>query len=370
MAAMSFACTRCGTPEPADTRAAACRRCGGLFRLVHRVPAWDPRLIDRAEWSLWRYRAFLPQLGDAWSAITMGEGMTPIVPFDEDVLLKLDYLMPTLSFKDRGTAVLMSHLASIGSDGVVQDSSGNAGASVAAYAARAGIACDIFVPEGTSPAKIATIRAHGAACHIIPGGRDAAADAARQAAEEGGRRYAGHVYDPFFFEGTKTYVYEVFEQLGRLPARLLFPLGNGTLLIGAVLALEELRSAGAIPALPEIVAYQAANCAPIARAAAAGAKEPEPVTPEATLAEGIAVGRPMRGAQVLEHIRRLGIRVFTVPEDRILEARAALAARGLYVEHTTAANLAAYWAYTQKSGPAPDTLIPLCGAGLKSGASG
>ena len=111
--------------------------------------------------------------------------------------------MPTLSFKDRGAAVLIAHAKAIGVDRVVQDSSGNAGNSVAAYCGRVGIACDIFVPEGTSDKKIRMIEAHGATAHIIPGNRDHCADVCRATAREKQLYYANHVYNPFFYEGPR-----------------------------------------------------------------------------------------------------------------------------------------------------------------------
>ena len=166
--------------------------------------------------------------------------MTPIVRFDDDLLLKMDYYMPTLSFKDRGAAVLISHCKAIGVDSVVQDSSGNAGNSVAAYCGRVGIDCEIFVPEGTSPKKIDMIRAHGARVNIVPGTRDHCADVCRARVTEEGKYYANHVYNPFFYEGTKTYIYEVYEQLHRIPENIFLPVGNGTLFLGAVFALEHL----------------------------------------------------------------------------------------------------------------------------------
>ena len=133
----------------------------------------------------------------------------------------MDYFMPTLSYKDRGAAVLMAHCKKIGVDSVVQDSSGNAGNSIAAYAAKAGIHCEIFVPEGTSPKKIDMILAHGAQCTVVPGSRDHCADVCREKVEREGVYYANHVYNPFFYEGTKTYIYEVMEQLHRMPKHIL-----------------------------------------------------------------------------------------------------------------------------------------------------
>jgi threonine synthase len=303
---------------------------------------------------------------ESWRAVSMGEGMTPVIRLDDDVMLKMDYFMPTLSFKDRGAAALVAHCRSIGVRSVVQDSSGNAGNAVAAYCARAGIECEIFVPESTSPAKINMIRAHGAVCTVVPGSRDHCADVCRDKAASGEAYYANHVYSPFFYEGTKTYIYEVYEQLGRIPEHLVIPVGNGTLFLGVMQGLEHLLASGCIEKMPQIIALQAETCDPLLRAAAQGMTEPAPVSPRPTLAEGIAIGKPMRGKEILDYAHRWGVRFVHAPEARILAARSALARKGIYCEHTTAANYAAYLAYCEQYGPTPDCLITMCGAGLKS----
>lgn len=362
---MEFICAKCGKREPVSTRKAKCD-CGGLWKLDYRPPKFDLSRVDRDEWSMFRYREFMALDDEAWRSITLGEGMTPVVRLDEDVLLKMDYFMPTLSFKDRGAAVLIAHCKAIGVDSVVQDSSGNAGNSVAAYCAKAGIKCEIFVPEGTSPKKIDMIRAHGAVCTVVPGTRDHCADVCREKVEKEGVYYANHVYNPYFYEGTKTYIYEVYEQLGRIPKNLVIPVGNGTLFLGAMHALEELLAAGCIEEMPQIIALQPETCDPLLRAKEQGLTVPAEITPSPTIAEGIAIGKPMRGAEILEYAYKYGVRFVHVPEDRILEARAYLAVRGIYCEHTTAANFAAYWNYCDIYGKTPDTLITMCGAGLKS----
>ena len=334
---MEFYCSECGRRESVKTRKAHCE-CGGLWKLDYKPPKFNISEIDRDEWSMFRYRKFMALEDDSWKSITLGEGMTPIIRLDEDVLLKMDYFMPTLSFKDRGAAVLVSHCKSIGVDNVVQDSSGNAGNSVAAYCARAGIGCEVFVKEGTSPKKIDMIRAHGATCTVVPGSRDHCADVCRQKVEREGVYYANHVYNPFFYEGTKTYIYEVFEQLHRIPANIIIPVGNGTLFLGVMHALEHLFDSGCIEAMPQIIALQTETCDPILRAAEKGLSEPVEIVPEETIAEGIAIGRPMRGREILEYVRKYSIRFIHAPEAKIMDARAALAAKGIYCEHTTAAN--------------------------------
>ena len=200
---LEFHCTRCGKRVPVTTHSPVCE-CGGLFELDPVNKPFDLKKIDRSTWSLFRYREFLTGLGEAWQSVTLGEGLSPVVELEPGVFLKVDYMMPTLSFKDRGAATLVSHMKTIGVKKCVQDSSGNAGHAVAAYCARAGIACEIYIPEGTSPKKIAMIKATGAACRVIEGSRDHCADVCRARVREEGVYYANHVVNPFFYEGMKT----------------------------------------------------------------------------------------------------------------------------------------------------------------------
>ena len=362
---MKYVCSECGWTEDVSTRKAKCE-CGGLWKLDFKAPKFNLDDIDKNEWSMFRYRKFMALEDDSWREITLGEGMTPIVRFDDNVLLKMDYFMPTLSFKDRGAVVLMAHCKSIGIDKVVQDSSGNAGNSVAAYGAKAGIACEIFVKEDTSPKKVDMIRAHGATCTLVPGSRDHCADVCREKAEKENIFYANHVYNPFFYEGTKTYLYEVYEQLGRLPENIIIPVGNGTLYLGVMHALDEFMDAGVIDHVPQIIALQTETCDPLFRAAEKGLDEYEEVEVAPTIAEGIAIGKPMRSREILEYARKYGVRFIHAREDKILEAREKLAAKGIYCEHTTAANYEAYLNYCEKYGETKDCLITMCGAGLKS----
>lgn len=362
---MNYICSACMRQASVYTREAKCA-CGGLWKLNFIPPKFDLDLIDRNVWSMFRYQAFLPVIGDAWKEITLGEGMSPIIQLDQNVLLKMDYFMPTLSFKDRGAAMLIAHSKTITVESVVQDSSGNAGNSVAAYCAKADIDCEIFVPEGTSPQKIKMIESHGAKINIVPGSRDNCADVCRAKVDTEGKYYANHVYNPFFYEGTKTYIYEVYEQLGRIPSHLFVPLGNGTLFLGMIKGLEELLNSGVIDRMPKIIAVQSEGCAPIEGAVKAGVKSPVKVLPVPTLAEGIAIGDPMRGEEILAHIDQYEIAVITAPEDQILTARQLLALKGIYCEHTTAATYAAYLDYCRTNGNLSDCLIPMCGAGPKS----
>ncbi|MDD0822899.1 threonine synthase [Mannheimia sp. AT1] len=362
---MKFICSKCHHLEDVSTHQANCQ-CGGLWKLDFSPPTFSIDQIDKNEWSLFRYRKFLALQDDAWRSVSLGEGMTPIVPLDDKVLLKMDYYMPTLSFKDRGAVVLVSHCKSIGVKSVVQDSSGNAGNSIAAYSARAGIECEIFVPEGTSPKKINMIKAHGAKINIVPGSRDNCADVCRAKVQQQSVYYANHVYNPFFYEGTKTYIYETFEQLGRIPKHLVIPVGNGTLFIGVIKGLEHLLESGIITEFPTIIAVQSEFCDPLLQANKKGTNLAEKVEIKPTLAEGIAIGQPMRAEEILTYAQKYPIHFIHAPEDKILIAREHLALKGIYCEHTTAANYAAYLHYCELYGTINDCLITMCGAGLKS----
>ncbi|MDW7671857.1 MAG: threonine synthase [Bacillota bacterium] len=367
-----YRCADCGKEFPASVNLFRCR-CGGLLNLCQETIPYQPEHVRRDRWHLFRYRSFLPFDDQAldWEEITLGEGMTPLIqPDGEDPLLlaKQDYLMPTLSFKDRGAAVMIAYAKALGVRQVVQDSSGNAGCSVAAYAARAGMTCDIYVPESTSTPKIRQIEVYGATVHLIPGSREDTALAALSAIEQSEAFYASHVYQPVFYQGTKTYMYEIFEQLGgRLPDTILLPAGNGTLLLGVYAGLRDLKAGGAIHQFPRLVAVQAANCAPLYHSFIRGLGMTEHVVNEKTMAEGIAVADPKRGKEMIQALRHTKGMVVTVAEESIQNARHRLASKGIDVEPTAAVCYAAYLDHRMqdKSIPWGLVVLPFCGSGLK-----
>lgn len=362
---LNYICLCCGKKKPVTTKQPKCS-CGGLFELDYTPPPFDESRIHKNTWSIFRYCDFMALEADAWKSVTLGEGMTPTIELEPGMFVKVDYAMPTLSFKDRGAAALVAHMKSIGVTRCVQDSSGNAGNSVAAYCARAGIACEIYVPEGTSPKKIAMIKAHGAQVHVVPGNRDHCADVCRARVREEGIYYANHVVNPFFYEGTKTYIYEVFEQLGRIPEHVIVPTGNGTLYLGVMKALEHLLASKKIDHFPKVIAVQSELCDPLLRAQQQGKDDACCIDVRPTIAEGIAIGKPLRAKEILSYAKKHRVVFVAAPEDKLLEARAKVARQGLYIEHTTAANFAAWDRYCELYGPATDVLITLCGAGIKS----
>jgi len=367
---MKYICVECQTTYPMKDFRFRCS-CGGLLNLSYAKTLVDfAGLATCMDRSIWRYRAALPMLTpNTWRSVTMGEGGTPLVSLDRNVWGKADYFMPTLSFKDRGAAVLVSFMSELGVTHCVADSSGNAGTAIAAYCSRVGIVCEVFVPESTSSKKVEQIQAHGATVCRIPGTREDTARAAIHRVEASGHFYASHIFNPLFWEGTKTYLYEIYEQLGgRLPDCLFVPVGNGTLLMGISLALDELLEWGYIDKVPLVIAIQAANCAPLAKAFGLGHADYLRYQTIPTLAEGIASAEPARGREILRAMQRHGGDFVIVGEEDILHAREMLARRGLYVEVTSAANYAGYLCYVSSH---PEVLelesvIPLCGAGLKS----
>jgi threonine synthase len=219
--------------------------------------------IDGRTRSLWRYRAVLPV--DIAKPISLGEGCTPLVQQSWGDLrphFKLEWFNPTGSFKDRGSAVLLSFLRQIGVDAILEDSSGNGGSSMAGLGAAGGMRVKILAPASTSPAKIAQVRAYGAEIQLVEGPREESeAEAIRQSNET---FYASHNWQPFFLEGTKSLAYELWEDLGfRAPDNVVIPVGAGSSLLGCAFGFRELMKAGQIAKLPRLFVTQPLNCSPI-----------------------------------------------------------------------------------------------------------
>jgi threonine synthase len=364
-----YVCPTCGATHDADTPLWRCPECASPLDLAD-GPGLTPGAIDKADSSPWRYAAALRVPRDG--AISMGEGGTPLIERQWDgsaVHLKLDYLAPTGSFKDRGVAVLMSYLRQRGVSSILEDSSGNAGAAMAAYAAAAGIACRILVPASAPAGKLVQMRACGADVVPIDGSRQDVSDAALAEAES--TFYASHNWQPFFLEGTKTVAYEVWEQLGfRAPDNVIAPCGGGSNVIGCHIGFRELLAAGQIERMPRIFGVQAANCAPVVAAFDAGADDYIPTETTATVADGIALSRPVRLRQMLASARQTGGAIIAVGEDEILAALKSLLRIGLFVEPTSAAGAAGLGKLIAEGaiGPGEKTVLILTGSGLKASA--
>ncbi|MFC7047103.1 threonine synthase [Halobacteriaceae archaeon GCM10025711] len=358
-----FACDACGrTYEEGPDEPWRCA-CGHALDFADPpLPDGPPPAFDALDTrrGLWAFEAFLP----VERRVSLGEGFTPLVDApDWNAAFKLEYLFPSGSFKDRGATTTLSRAAELGVERVVEDSSGNAGAAIAQYAARAGIDADVYVPADVKPSKLAAIERAGARPVRIEGSRQDVTDACVEAVESGGGWYASHAWNPAFFAGTATFAFEVAAQRDwTAPDAVVLPLGHGTLFLGAYRGFQALHDAGWIDDLPRLLGVQAAGVAPIATALNG------PTAGENDAADGIQIARPARGDQILDAIEATEGDAIAVDADATEDALDALHRAGFYVEPTSAAAVAGLDAYRDQGGIAPtaDVVVPLTGSGLKT----
>jgi len=323
---------------------------------------------------MWRYREALPAVG---KPISLGEMPTPLLPLYPDqpqVMVKCDYTMPTGSYKDRGAALLISHLKAIGVEEAVEDSSGNAGAAMAAYAARAGMRLKVFCPASASPGKLAQIERYGAELVPVQGPRPKATEALLEHVESTGAFYASHLWHPFFIEGIKTLAFEIAESGNwKVPDWVLCPVGAGSILLGLFKGFTELQQAGVISAMPRLAAIQAEHVSPVFAAFTNGTERVALATnPQPTLAEGIALPRPVRDREVLEAIASTQGTVVAVSEAEIKTGTEVLGEAGFYVEPTAAVVQPALdrLLKTGQINASDSVVLVLSGHGLKAGSIG
>jgi len=357
-------CSNCQRPYPPEGTPYRCPTCSGFFDFPI-LPPFDPARIDPSQPGLWCFR---PSLGLADSAplVTIGEGNTPLVlrgVFGREVAFKLEFLNPTGSYKDRGSAVLISFLRSRGVDQAVEDSSGNAGASFAAYAAASGMLGRVFIPDYASGPKRAQIETYGAQVVRVLGSRVKTTETALAAVERGAV-YASHAYMPHGLAGYATLAFELFQQLGQAPGSVILPVGQGGLLLGVGRGFQALQRAGLIARIPQLIGVQALACAPLWALSRYGPSGLGWVAEGETLAEGIRVRHPLRGDRVLELVQQSGGEMLAVDETEILPGRQALANLGFYVEPTSAV----IWKALEQLGErlVDPVVVILTGSGLKS----
>jgi len=363
MSHIHLVCTECAAVRAADMLALACLDCAAPLDVAYDDPAAHAVPIGGAKMPVPIHADALP--------VTMREGDTPIIPLPAvaarlglaNVWGKLEFVSPTASFKDRGTAMMLSVAVERGVAEIVEDSSGNAGASVAAYAARAGIRAHVFAPESAPPAKMAQIRVYGANAVSVPGPREASAQAADEYRRERGAVYASHNLSPYFIEGVKAFAYET-AAAGLDIRHIVIPVGNGSLLLGARKGWREL-AAGRARAVPKLHAIQADAVQPIV--AEFEGREWTP-TSETTVAGGISVASPPRKRQVARAVRESGGRAIAVADADTLRWRDFLAAQeGVFAEPTSAAAFAGLEKLVGAGAVADGegVLIPITGFGLK-----
>jgi threonine synthase len=353
-------CVICQQEYPEVGVPYVCPACGGLFDWIE-FPSFVRDSIGSVSDGLWRYRHMLG-LPVSSSPISLGEGNTPLITDEyqgHSIAYKLEFLNPTGSFKDRGSSVLLSFLKDRRVSLAVEDSSGNAGASFAAYSSRGGVKARIYVPESASGPKRRQIEIYGAELISVPGPRSSAASAAIKDVATG-VVYASHAYLPFGITGIATIAYELIDQLTILPGTVIAPVGHGSLLLGIIRGFSALKKAGVIQHIPYFVGVQAKNCAPVW---AEYTRTGDAVEEGATLAEGVCVRNPLRGRAILDEFSSLQGTILAIDEHEILPGRDELAKRGFYVEPTSALVWAAL---KQLSGRVPDPIILiLSGSGFK-----
>ncbi|SEG95734.1 threonine synthase [Nonomuraea solani] len=338
--------------------------------MVGELPGIGPGDVDTSAPSQWRYAAALalPEL----APVSLGEGRTPLLERELAglrVLLKNEAVNPTASFKDRGTTVMVSALRAQGVKAILEDSSGNGGSSVAAYAAAAGMRATILTPETTSPSKITQSRLHGASVELIPGSRQDTADEALRRSRS--VFYSSHNWHPQFLEGTKLIAYEIWEDLGfTAPSVIVTPAGAGSLVLGCAIGFGELHRAGAISRVPRILVSQPARCGPLVAALQAGDDEVSPGDWTPTMAEGTSIARPVRDREVLAAIRASGGAATAVAENDLGPAVLELARTGIYTEPTSAQIVPALRRFAASGQITPDDQVVaiVTGSGLKAGA--
>lgn len=361
-------CSRCRKEYSLDTKSFRCE-CGAPFDLVHDCVFRESE-INRVTHSIWRYRKAIPVEKDE-NIVSLGEGLTPVLSLvyeGYNIWVKLEYVSPTGSFKDRGASVLFSFLKEIGIKNVIEDSSGNAGVSASAYGARAGINCEIFCPDYTSGGKLLQIELFGANLIKVKGTREDTARAVAEAAKT--RYYASHNWNPFFVEGLKTLAFEIGEQFGwNVPDNIVLPLGFGGLYYGLYLGFKQLLRDRIISKVPRLFGVQSNMCCPLYEAFVTnGEVNPDYVQKGETIAEGVCGAKPIFWRQIIKAARETRGSITTVSDQEIKKGLRFLARNGFLVEPTSAIVMEGFRNFVEMKAIRAEekTLLILTGSGLKA----
>lgn len=364
-------CWECGVAIE-DPYADSCSRCGGLLDIridLSSLKGTEPYHLRRKPLGVWRYAEFLPVAEN--KAITLKEGGTPLydcrnlaqIVGINRLFVKYEGANPTGSFKDRGMTVGVTRAMEIGAKIVGCASTGNTSASLAAYAAKAGLDCVVILPAGKVAAgKLAQAIFYGAKVISIDGSFDDALQIARTLAAE------GHIYllnsiNPFRPEGQKTVAYEIIDQLDfQVPDRIILPVGNAGNIWSVYKALDELYSIGLIDRLPKLVGVQASGAKPIVNAFREGRDDFKAVEHPETIATAIRIGNPVSGKKALKAIYETGGCAIEVTDEEILDAQRILGrAEGIGVEPASAASIAGLFkmAHLREIGK-DETVVCIC----------
>jgi len=343
-------CFNCHSIYPNRRTKYCCDKCGGLLEIKFTLRrakslAWKNRTL-----SVWKYREALPIDLDR-SVVTLNEGGTGLHRCDRlgkhlglrKLFVKNEGENPTGSFKDRGMTVAVSKARELAKKKLICASTGNTAASLAAYSARAGLECLVFVPKGkVATGKMLQVMIHGARIFQIDGDFDKAMKAVSEATNNREDFYLMNSVNPFRLEGQKTLAYEVCDQLdSRAPDALVLPVGNGGNISAIWKGFSEYEETGIVKNRPRMIGIQAEQAAPIARAVKAKRANIRPVKNPKTLATAIRIGSPVNSSKVLRAIAESEGDAETVSDKEILDGQRMLARlEGIFVEPASAASIA------------------------------
>jgi threonine synthase len=358
-------CSACGK-DATSLLYYKCPSCGKPLAIKVQMD-FDKAKIKNSDFNLWRYAYSFPYINRT-DIVTLGEGWTPLVRFSENTFFKLENLNPTGSFKDRGSTVLISALHRMVKKAggyVSEDSSGNAGASVAAYAARAGLKAKIYVPEAVSGPKFNQIQFYGAKVVKVSGDRSMVANAAQRLEDK--KFYIGHILHPLFSDGIRTLAYEIAEQRNwQPPDRVYVPVSAGTLLLGIIDGFSHLFQSGIIRSMPTIIACQTSQVSPLYHRFKNLHYTP-PITIDSVADALISVNPPLLELMMKELCRVKG-EAAIVEEDEIINAFRELAHSGFYVEPSSAVAYAVFKKQINDGtmSKRDKVVVVLTGSGLKT----
>lgn len=348
-----FKCFKCGrTHKPQEIERLPIPRCecGSAvdaeydYKSIQKVILRDEFM--RSQPTHWKYWAFMP-VKDLSRCITMGEGGTPLLENKRlsksgRLLIKYEAVNPTGSFKDRGSSLEITKALEFKKHKVALASTGNMGASMAAYAAFAGLECKVFIPDIVGKEKIMQIKAYGAETILVEGDYSVAMKRAEEYVLSNSDSFLTGDY-PWRSEGTKTVGFEIADQLyWHVPDYVVVPVGNGTLIWSIYEAFRELSLVGITDKIPRIIGIQVEKCAPVVQAWEKGLSEIIPVRNPDTIATAIACGDPIDGLAALRAIRDSGGLAIKVSDEEALSARDTLARNGIFVEPSGAVAYAGF----------------------------
>jgi threonine synthase len=371
----SLRCHLCHAPFPPEALW-VCDKCLGPLDVVYDYDAIAPGLtratIEARPRNLWRYRELLPIAGEPRTGFH--SGFTPLVRANRlaarlglrELYIKDDSVNhPSCSYKDRVVSVAATRAVELGFTTFSCASTGNLANSVAAHAARLGLACAVFIPDDLERGKVAGAAIYGPRILAVRGNYDDVNRLCTQVADKYGWGFANINLRAYYAEGAKTIGFEIAEQLGwRLPRHVVSPVAGGTLLPRILKGFEEFRRLGLVDGpLPAIHAAQAAGCAPVVRALESGQEFPDPVKPK-TLAKSIAIGNPADGFQVLRAVRATGGSGAMVEDEEILAGMALLAeTEGIFTEPAGGTTVAATKQLVERGVLPRDEPIVICVTG-------